>query len=262
VSEETPHSATPAVPEVTRGAESEGEEPGVARGIPDDIDIPPENLGGGIDAVASPEDSGEPLPQGVVYKSIWPNLIFIFILGLLCGGLALTQVPPSWLKMLPIELAVPTTATQPTQEENPSEVATQAGDTQVLLNMGFGSGGASPATELAVNRIASASSSITWVTSFPSNPLILQALREFQGSKIIIVGSNTPKKFLEEAMRNRLALIRAPQSLNDYESFLIIDGNYIIDIGRDNTIWETTDTHVVSQFLQWIAPMLEQNLSP
>lgn len=258
--EDIPENATPERPDaeyVDGGDISEEKEPTVTS-IPDDVVIPPENRTGGVET-REPTDLGSTEPkiqveETVIYKSIWPPLLFSFFLGITIGTMVLLFSPLRQFgpTQIQIEQNAPITDSKPIPD---------ATTTQVHFNQGFGSKGGSLARSIAVDRIQQAAESVVWITNFPSDTAILQAMQQNNqaAAKLIFIGNDAQRKDSNQALSLGLAVFRAGQTLDDNESFLIIDNQYVIDIGRSNTVWETIDSHVAGKAKEWMEKLLKNS---
>lgn len=250
--DEIPEGATSLPPSEYTDVQESTEELSPTKGIPDDIEIPLENQTGGLITPTLESSSGETTPDNIIYKSIWPPLIMAFAMGCTVGTLILLTPLGSKGSNLIHQIQ-----NQVLPDERPAPVS-EPGNTQLTINKGFGSGGSSMAREMAINRIGSAEKNIVWITNFPNDPAILQALDQKKGTPtLIIIGGDARKSNAEPAQNMGLGIIRASQTLEDTEGYLVIDNNYIIDIGRDQTIWETVDPYVNDQINQWIDSLLK-----
>lgn len=248
-----PENATAMPPgEYTEAGELETE-PSVSN-IPEGIDeIPEINRTGGVTPHEAP--GPESPPDNVVYKSIWPPLIMAFILGAALGSLTYILIPSNSRQPTAEEIAK--AQAQQTAQAPPPRDTTTPGNTRLMLSEGFVMGSSSLARDVAIERISQAVTNIIWVTNFPNDPAILQALAKREGTPaIIIVGNDASKSNCELAKKMKLGVIRAKQTLNDSEGFLIIDNQYVIDIGRNNTVWESIDPFVSDTTRKWVDSML------
>ncbi len=245
--DDIPENAMAKPPGTYTDVEEFGEEPSATKGIPDDTIIPYINQTGGIAPAPNTNTGANAQQDAITYKSIWPPLIMAFLLGAGLGSLSF--------------FFVPSTPPTPIQEEKtaapPTPDTITPGNTRIMLTAGFTMGSSSIARDLAIDRIAQAHTNIIWITNFPNDPAILQALSKREGTPtMIIVGNDASKSNTELARKMKLGVIRAQQTINDSDGFLIIDNQYVIDIGRNNTVWESIDPSVSQTTRKWVDTLL------
>lgn len=228
-------------------------EPSATKGIPDDIIIPPENQTGGLEPRGEEQTTPIPEEEVIVYKSIWPPLVMTFIFGTIVGSLVILTPLGQVTGNIPNVIQQQFNPTDQTDSQESKDYKTQ-----IIINKGFGRGGSSIARDLAVSRIQGAKTNIIWITNFPNDPAILAALKEKSGiPTLIITGNDANRANSELANRQKLGILRAEQTLEDSEGYLIIDNNYVIDIGRSQTVWETIDAQVVEKISDWVSELLK-----
>lgn len=112
------------------------------------------------------------------------------------------------------------------------------------------------APKLTSLRLKKAKSSILWVTSEPNNEAILGVLEEVKDIKglpiIIVTGAETELERIKRAKRSGFVVNRTQDSLEVPYSFLIVDSKLLMDISRNNWIWETTDKSVLKSTAEWL----------
>lgn len=256
--EDIPDTATQQIPEtnyVDGGDLPDSNHEPSPTDIPDDVVIPPENRSGGIEPTGKGvSQKTSAIEEVVIYKSIWPPLIFSFILGISLGALILFFGPVKTREII-------INQTQPNQAKTQPTAPVNAKNVQAHFNKGFGNQGGGLARRIAVDRIKGATTSIVWITNFPSDTNILRAIQENTNvsAKVIFIGSDAQAKDSNGALSLGLTVLRVKQTLDDNESFLIIDNQYVIDIGRPNTIWETIDPYVAANAREWIEELLKNS---
>lgn len=255
--EDIPDTATPQTPEtsyVDGGNLPDANREPSPTDIPDDVVIPPENRSGGVNQTPSSENNSSTISvsEEVIYKSIWPPLIFSFILGITVGTLVLLFGPVKTREII-------INQTQPSEPIQTQVVPVDATSIQAHFNKGFGSQGGGLARSIAVDRLKEAQTSIVWITNFPSDVSILRAIQGNTNisAKVIFIGSDAQARDSTGAVSMGLTVLRAQQTLDDNESFLIIDNQYVIDIGRPNTVWETIDPHVAANAREWVETLMK-----
>lgn len=224
--------------------------------VPEDIVVPLENQFGENQTAEQEEAQTTELEGEIVYKSIWPPIIFSFLTGLLLGGFAFfipSQGVPHLAKQFQQN-------TQPTSPPERNQASTKPGNTRAIVDRGLNQGEPIPSSELAVERIRTAKNTIVWIANFPENPQILNALQQKKQenlSILVIVGRNTPTKFARTPVNLGLVTVQTEYTLEEPQSLLLIDNNYVIDISRNRTIWESIDPYVSETVGLWVADLIE-----
>jgi hypothetical protein len=220
--------------------------------IPPGIEIPPDPTA----TAQTPQTPSSPVNYNEEeVQSLWPILLTAIGLGGILGAalcfLLLTNVPA---------LFGSSKAPSP-QTQNPRK-------TQVLLDYGFRDDAetGAPNSRTANDRIANAKTAVIWVTNFPTDPFILQALKNLRDEKnlvvVIALGRNADPKNASLAKKYGLFVAQSKIDLEDPNSMLIVDFKTLLDISRSRTVWETSEPDTLQQAKEWVNDYLLKDASP
>jgi hypothetical protein len=229
---------------------------------PEDVEIPTESIYGDNTPMEPIEDEPEPpkpaatgkpkveAPESSGGKSIRIGFLpFLFLLGILGAGLFIAgQKLGGNLQSNPIKENDGTTSK--TEEKQKKTINFIADKGIYKKDNDY------DASKLAELRLGRAKKTILWVTGEPNNPKILSLLEEVKENEglpiIIVTGSETEKERIKPARKAGFVVNQTQDALEIPYSFLIIDSKLLMDISRDNWVWETTDKTILNEASEWL----------
>lgn len=110
-------------------------------------------------------------------------------------------------------------------------------------------------------RLELANNQIIVVTSDPSNRSLLEELKRKKDQSglpiFIFTGKDTPAREMEIGRQAGMTVYRLKTTLERPYTIVLIDKKIVMDISRENWIWETTEPDVIKATAEWIAKLSE-----
>jgi hypothetical protein len=117
------------------------------------------------------------------------------------------------------------------------------------------------ADELASSRLKLAKKTIIWVTSEPNNEQMLSLLSAIKNRSplpiFVVTGAETSNNRIQPALNAGFSVSKVTSTLEMPYSILLIDDRILMDISRENWIWETTDKEIISETAKWANDLLK-----
>lgn len=117
------------------------------------------------------------------------------------------------------------------------------------------------ATELVTKRIPTAKRSIVWVTSEPGNDTVLTNLTAHKRNSgipvFILTGKETQNERIRRANQYGFIIHKLSVELETPYSIMLIDNSIVLDVSRENWLWETKEPQYIQTTATWIESLLK-----
>lgn len=109
-------------------------------------------------------------------------------------------------------------------------------------------------------RLEMAKARVWVITGEPGNPKLLQALvRKKRESGIpiyILTGKDTPKRETDKAKEEGFPVYRLTGTIERPYTIIIVDAKLVLDISRDQWVWETSEPEIVKATTDWASKIM------
>lgn len=223
-------------------------EPRVASQPPEDVVIPVETAYGSNLPVEPPKkttapehgtESGAKTSGGSIRVPIW---IFLPLLGGLLAG-AFYAGSTKTTKIVE----------KPVQQEPQNEKKKR---TNFLQDAGiYSRENAINCWDLLPSRLEAAKETIFVITGYPGDPHLLNELtakKRATGLPIfLLTGNDTPEREIVTAKEAGFQVYKLKTTLERPYTVLLIDKKIVLDISRENWVWESSEPHVIKAVAKW-----------